>query len=130
MTPNDKFSPAVAVALSPGASCTPPNIHQPATTPPAPRPLHALRSTAIPNRSPSISTVAMPPRKRTKASAASTPLPDAQPKTPQDEHDPLNDAWADEQETQLFKSIMKWKPTGIARSQTDMLAAIDPHRHA
>jgi MRG-binding protein len=52
----------------------------------------------------------MPPRKKAKASAASTPLPDAQPKAPQD--DLLNDAWADEQETQLFKSMMKWKPTG------------------
>lgn len=62
----------------------------------------------------------MPPRKKTKASAASTPLPDAQPKTPQDtgptaEQEQLNDAWADEQETQLFKSMMKWKPTGTTR---------------
>jgi hypothetical protein len=52
----------------------------------------------------------MPPRKKAKASAASTPLGDSQPKTLQD--DLLNDAWADEQETQLFKSMMKWKPTG------------------
>ncbi|KAL1607992.1 hypothetical protein SLS60_002931 [Paraconiothyrium brasiliense] len=60
----------------------------------------------------------MPPRKKAKASAASTPLADVQPKTPQDtgptaEEELLNDAWADEQETQLFKSMMKWKPTGI-----------------
>ncbi|KAF2451033.1 CT20-domain-containing protein [Karstenula rhodostoma CBS 690.94] len=60
----------------------------------------------------------MPPRKKAKASAASTPLADVQPKTPQDagptaEQEQLNDAWADEQETQLFKSMMKWKPTGI-----------------
>ncbi|KAL5410420.1 hypothetical protein PMIN03_005439 [Paraphaeosphaeria minitans] len=60
----------------------------------------------------------MPPRKKAKARATSTPLPDAQPKTPQDtgptaEQELLNDAWADEQETQLFKSMMKWKPTGI-----------------
>ena len=60
----------------------------------------------------------MPPRKKTKASAASTPLGDTQPKTPQDsghaqsQDDALNEAWADEQETQLFKSMMKWKPTG------------------
>ncbi|KAF1968504.1 CT20-domain-containing protein [Bimuria novae-zelandiae CBS 107.79] len=60
----------------------------------------------------------MPPRKKAKASAASTPLADVQPKTPQDsgpttELELLNDAWADEQETQLFKSMMKWKPTGM-----------------
>lgn len=59
----------------------------------------------------------MPPRKKAKASAASTPLADAQPKTPQDsgpttDEELLNDAWSDEQETQLFKSMMKWKPTG------------------
>jgi MRG-binding protein len=60
----------------------------------------------------------MPPRKKAKASAASTPLGDTQPKESQEpgvaqSHDDLlNDAWADEQETQLFKSMMKWKPTG------------------
>lgn len=64
----------------------------------------------------------MPPRKKNKASAASTPLGDTQPKSPQDadaaqaqrhkEEELLNDPWADEQETQLFKSMMKWKPTG------------------
>ncbi|KAH8723672.1 chromatin modification-related protein EAF7-domain-containing protein [Phaeosphaeriaceae sp. PMI808] len=62
----------------------------------------------------------MPPRKRAKASAASTPLRDTQPKTPHEsgrapsqDDEVLNDAWADEQETQLFKSMMKWKPTGL-----------------
>ncbi|KAF2127601.1 CT20-domain-containing protein [Dothidotthia symphoricarpi CBS 119687] len=62
----------------------------------------------------------MPPRKKAKASAASTPLRDTQPKTPQDsgrlsqsQEDVLADPWADEQETQLFKSMMKWKPTGL-----------------
>tara|TARA_R110002003_G_scaffold42_9_gene3127 strand:+ start:7291 stop:7494 length:204 start_codon:yes stop_codon:yes gene_type:complete len=60
----------------------------------------------------------MPPRKRAKASAASTPLGDTQPKTPQDsgptqsQDEVPSDPWADEQETQLFKSMMKWKPTG------------------
>jgi MRG-binding protein len=63
----------------------------------------------------------MPPRKKAKASAASTPLRDTQPKTPQDsgpaqaQDDGISDPWADEQETQLFKSMMKWKPTGMAR---------------
>jgi MRG-binding protein len=58
----------------------------------------------------------MPPRKKAKASAASTPLADALPKTPQDSggaSQPQEDAWADDQETQLFKSMMKWKPTGM-----------------
>ncbi|CAO2653786.1 Nn.00g031970.m01.CDS01 [Neocucurbitaria sp. VM-36] len=61
----------------------------------------------------------MPPRKKAKASAASTPLRDMQPKTPQDsgvaqsQDDVLSDLWADEQEAQLFKSMMKWKPTGL-----------------
>jgi MRG-binding protein len=60
----------------------------------------------------------MPPRKKAKASAASTPLADTQPQTPQasgpsqSQDELLNDPWADEQETQLFKSMMKWKPTG------------------
>ncbi|KAF1850781.1 CT20-domain-containing protein [Cucurbitaria berberidis CBS 394.84] len=61
----------------------------------------------------------MPPRKKAKASAASTPLRDVQAKTPQDsgvsqsQDDLLGDVWADEQEAQLFKSMMKWKPTGF-----------------
>jgi len=60
----------------------------------------------------------MPPRKKAKASAASTPLRDTQPQTPQDsgvvqsQDELLSDPWADEQETQLLKSMMKWKPTG------------------
>ncbi|KAI4649219.1 hypothetical protein J4E93_003533 [Alternaria ventricosa] len=61
----------------------------------------------------------MPPRKKAKASAASTPLRDTQPQTPQDsgvvqsQDELLSDPWADEQETQLLKSMMKWKPTGM-----------------
>jgi MRG-binding protein len=46
----------------------------------------------------------MPPRKKAKASAASTPLRDTQPKTPQSQDELLNNQWADEQETQLYKS--------------------------
>lgn len=73
----------------------------------------------------------MPPRKRAKASAASTPLAEAQPKTPQEsgpvqsQDDALQDPWADEQETQLFKSMMKWKPTGNTHIMTKEARSID-----
>lgn len=70
--------------------------------------------------------VTMAPRKKAKASAASTPLAETQPKTPQDtgaathsqhqllsqNESMLNDAWSDDQETQLYKGMIKWKPTG------------------
>ncbi|KAF2193075.1 CT20-domain-containing protein [Zopfia rhizophila CBS 207.26] len=69
----------------------------------------------------------MPPRKKAKASAASTPLTEAQPKTPQEtgaasqsqeqaspqNENLVNDPWTDDQETQLFKSMIRWKPTGM-----------------
>lgn len=67
----------------------------------------------------------MPPRKRARASTASTPLRETQPKTPvdhaddekdevmEDAIDPTSDPWTDEQETQLLRGLMRWKPTGI-----------------
>jgi len=62
----------------------------------------------------------MPPRKKAKAStrAASTPVADEDAMvidTPQIEEpgkDMLKEPWTDEQETSLFKGIIKWKPAG------------------
>jgi DASH complex subunit ASK1 len=65
----------------------------------------------------------MPPRKKTKGStqAASTPAADEDAMVadaPQVEEpvkpsfDILKDPWTDEQETSLFKGIIKWKPAG------------------
>jgi MRG-binding protein len=67
----------------------------------------------------------MPPRKKNKA-APSTPIADddamaidtppskvpgrREPK--ESKYDILKDPWTDEQETSLFKGIMKWKPNG------------------
>lgn len=61
----------------------------------------------------------MPPRKRAKVSAASTPqdTTSAEPTSvekptavPVD--DVLNDPWTDDEYTELFKAMIRWKPTG------------------
>jgi MRG-binding protein len=66
----------------------------------------------------------MPPKKKGKASgstrAASTPVADEDAiaidlKENEDEqksYNILKDPWTDEQETSLFKGIIKWKPAG------------------
>ncbi|TAQ85566.1 hypothetical protein B7494_g6115 [Chlorociboria aeruginascens] len=64
----------------------------------------------------------MAPRKKGKgnARAASTPAVEEDPmdidtpvERPKPTHDILKDPWTDEQETSLFKGIIKWKPAGI-----------------
>ncbi|KFY15834.1 hypothetical protein V492_01727 [Pseudogymnoascus sp. VKM F-4246] len=68
----------------------------------------------------------MPPRKKTRGGGriASTPGHDEgdsmavdtpeEPESPQKpEYDPLQDPWTDEQETSLYKGIIRWKPAGM-----------------
>lgn len=61
----------------------------------------------------------MPPRKRAKLSAASTPqdttsieqvVAEKPATNPMD--DVLNDPWTDDEYTELFKAMIRWKPTG------------------
>lgn len=63
----------------------------------------------------------MPPKKKVRqpSRAASTPAGDAveeEPPTPMKEdlgtESVATDGWSDEQETSLFKSMIRWKPVG------------------
>jgi MRG-binding protein len=65
----------------------------------------------------------MPPKKKTKVSASTnedsksigSPAPPVVvPKEPpKPAYDILKDPWTDEQETSLFKGIIRWKPNGM-----------------
>lgn len=63
----------------------------------------------------------MPPKKKTKVNSAATPAAEVEENameidTPETsaptKPDPMNELWTDEQETSLFKGIIKWKPSG------------------
>jgi hypothetical protein len=91
----------------------------------------------------------MPPKKKGKviARAASTPVADEDAmvidspvaETPNAVDEPvkrndelLNDPWTDEQETSLFKGIMRWKPNGIYKSNSGRpryLTKLGIHKH-
>jgi MRG-binding protein len=72
----------------------------------------------------------MPPKKKKNSvRAASTPIGDDDPmvldapenvEPPKPSYDPLKDPWTDEQETSLFKGIVKWKPAGMLWHHRDI----------
>lgn len=83
----------------------------------------------------------MPPRKKQRVSQAASPTPTSQPKsptpaaasspvsphkaedeaaTPQDSI--LNDPWTDEEESGLFKGLIKFKPTGTPTTKSRTFA--------
>lgn len=92
----------------------------------------------------------MPPKKKVKGSAraASTPVADEDAMTvdspvvvtpkpvgepAEGRYDMLKDPWTDEQETSLFKGIIKWKPNGISDLENlhieEVLIKLGIHRH-
>lgn len=82
----------------------------------------------------------MPPKKKARlpSGAASTPsietqdaqtpipaTPDATSKLGTATLDLLNDPWTDEQETSLYKGVIRWKPVGQSESTVSSWSAID-----
>jgi hypothetical protein len=88
----------------------------------------------------------MAPKRKTRAGAreVSTPTADVdgmdidaptpeveEPKgPPTPAYDILKDPWTDEQETSLFKGIIRWKPSGNGAQKFNVYKALTGDRHA
>jgi hypothetical protein len=80
----------------------------------------------------------MPPRKKAKGSvrAASTPAADDDAmvidtlQAELSKPDPTKDPWTDEQETSLFKGIIRWKPAGWFTPFLLLLHCLNYLRHS
>jgi MRG-binding protein len=68
-----------------------------------------------PRKKPRLSTRSTPLREGAQSKAASVSTPaEKEPSSPEEApvYTLQNDPWTDEEETLLFKSIVRWKPTG------------------
>lgn len=85
----------------------------------------------------------MPPRKKAKRGVSTpagdddgmdidAPTPDVeeQSEAPAPAYDILKDPWTDEQETALFKGIIRWKPNGSVMLKVYALTVLTQHRRA
>lgn len=70
----------------------------------------------------------MPVKKKSKGTTPATDIDDNAMviDTPEPavatKHDLLNDPWTDEQETSLFKGVIKWKPAGMDQHMVFVLS--------